>query len=60
MTSLSNPKNIDETHLNTKNDESDKHPDSFIKDLTPTHDRQISHAAEIKFINDSYFTPVTV
>ena len=27
---------------------------------TPTYERQIAHAAEIKFINDRYVTPVTI
>ena len=60
MTSPSNPNNSDESPLIAQNGQSNKHPDSSVKDFPYTYDRQIAHAVEIKFISDRYVTPVAI
>ena len=59
MNSPSNPVNPDEKPLKTQNGQSNKKSNSSIYDLPPIYDHQIAYAAEIKFINDRYVTPVT-
>ena len=60
MNPPSNPKNHDATSPSTQNDQIHQTPNSSTTDLPSTYDRKISHAAEVKFINDRYVTPVTV
>ena len=60
MNPLSNSKNPDENPPITQNYQSNKNSYSSSNDLPLTYDRQIAHAAEIKFVNDWYVTPVTV
>ena len=58
MTSPSNSKKPDESPPAVQNDKSNT-TDS-TNDPSTTYERHIVHAAEIKFINDRYITPVTV
>ena len=60
MNPPSNPKNHDATPSAIQNDQINQTTTSSTKDSPPTYDRKIAHAAEIKFINDRYVTPITV
>ena len=60
MNPPSNPKNHDATPSTIQNDQINQTTTFSTKDPPPTYDRRIAHAAEIKFINDRYVTPVTV
>ena len=60
MNPPSNPKNHDATPSAIQNDQINQTTTSSTKDSSPTYDRKIAHAAEIKFINDRYVTPITV
>ena len=54
-----NPKNTDETPQLPENGEIQKPPDSTSQTFTDI-ERIIAHAAEVKFINNRYTTPITV
>ena len=56
MTSIPNPKDIDETPRQLKMVNSEEPLNPHSKTHPPPYERQVSHAAEIKFINDHYVT----
>ena len=60
MNHSSNPKNHDATPSAIQDDQINQTTTFSTKDSSPTYERRIAHAAEIKLINDRYVTPVTV
>ena len=60
MNPPSNPKNHDATPSAIQDDQINQTTTFSPKDPSPIYERRITHAAEIKFINDRYVTPITV